>query len=509
MSALPKVLTLPVVNAPNTRVSGTNPLPASSGIVGIGVVGIMVVGQTAEASSKDARYVNCFKHTVNDEAQARKRVYCIKRSGLQSLNTPQAGSIGTAILVWTGQGTGTKLLTAFGGTNSSIYDGTTRLTTNNADTTVITGKAATISETVITNTPTIYITSTDSTGWYYTDAGTVTKISDAQYPGNAGLTLAGGGAHMDGFTFQMDTRGGIWNTDLNSITSWTATGTISANIYPDQGRGCIKFKDKIIAFGSESMEPFYNAGNATGSPLTRIAHMAQKVGLVHSDALTSISDNLFWVGSTPQGGLSVYQYDGSLSRISPPEVDAVLLLAGAGAVKLTALRDYGLSFIIVKASSTIYCYCIEEKFWFIVTSQLGFVRYAGLSSGTSQVVYGVSELSTSGKVYTINPQSKVFQDDSVSFSARWQMQNIDPGNGKWVTYDRAELVGDIESSSSEVSLVWSDDDYVTYSNPRTLDMSLNIPFTTRLGRTDRPRAFAGVHSANKPMRIEALRLRIS
>jgi hypothetical protein len=503
-----KILSMPVVSALNTRVSASNPLPATSGVVGIGVVGLMVVGQSVDPTSKDARYINCFKQTVSDEAHGKRTYRCVKRSGLASLNTPQSGSIGTSILVWSGQGSGTKVITAFGGTNSSIYDGTTRLTTNNADTTVITGKAASITETTVSNTATLYITSTDSTAWYYQNAGTVTKISDAQFPGNNSLTLAGGGAHMDGYIFQMDTLGGIWNSDLNSITSWTAAGTINANIYPDKGVGCVRWKQYIIGFGAESMEFFYNAGNATGSPLTRIAHMAKRIGAVSADAITSISDNIFFCGSTPQGGLSIYQYDGEVSRISPPELDAVLLLAGASNIKLTAYRDFGLSFIIVKAGTTQYEYCIEEKFWSVRLSHLGFCRFAALSTGTSQVSYAVSELVTSGKVYTINPASRVFQDDSQTYTARMQLLAIDPGNGRFVAYEQAEVVADVESSTSALTLVWSDDDYVTYSTGRSLDLSTNVPRTHRLGGTDKPRAFALVHSSNTPMRVSELRLRV-
>lgn len=497
-----KTLRLPFVSPLNTRISAINPLPASSGIVGIGIVGIMVVGQSVEPTAKDARFVNCFKHTVGGE---KGRTYCVKRSGLGVLNTPQSGSIGTALLVWTGQGTGTKLISAYGPTNSSIYDGTTRLVTNNADTTVITGKATGITETAISGTATLAISSTDHTGWYYQNAGTVTKITDAQFPS----TLAGTFAHLDGFAFIADTLGGIWNSDLNSITSWTALGTINMTAYPDKGVACIRFKQYIIGFGTESMEVFYNAGNATGSPLSRIQHMAQKVGCVSADALTSIADTLFWCGSTPQSGLSIYQYDGNLSRVSPPEIDAVLLLAGASNIKLTALRDFGLSFILVKAGSSQYAYCIEEKFWFIWTSPLGFLRFAGLSSGSSQVVYGISELSTSGKMYTINPASRVFQDDGVAYSARAQLQTVDPGVGAFVAYEEAQVKADVEASASALELIWSDDDYMTYSNPRSLDLSTNIPKTSRLGGTRRPRAFAVTHAANTPMRLEELRLMVS
>lgn len=502
-----KQLNIPVVSSTNTRISTINYAPESSGVIGIGVIGVMVIGRTLGATDKDARYVNCFKRTVADEQEGKSIVKCIKRSGLGTLNTPQSGSIGTALLVWTGNSS--AVITAFGGTNSSIYNGTTQLATNNADTTVITGKATSITETSLSGTATIYITSTDNTGWYYQPAGTVTKISDAQYPGNNSRTLAGFGAHMDGYAFQMDTRGSIWNSDLNSITSWTATGVINANLYPDQGVGCIRWKTYIIGFGTESMEFFYNARNASGSPLSRIPSMAQKIGAVSADAITAISDTVFFCGSTPAGGLSVFTWDGGLSRISPPEIDNLLLLAGAGSIKMTVLRDWGMSFVLIKAGSTTYAYVVEEKFWFVWKSDLGFVRFAGLSTGTSQVSYGVSELSTSGKVFTINPQNRTFLDNGMPFAAVGKLQTLDPGSGAFVSYERAEIKADVESSSSPIDLVWSDDDYQTWSNSRSLDLGTNIPVTTRMGRTRKPRAYSFSHSANTPFSIEELRLMVN
>jgi hypothetical protein len=498
-----RTISLPLINPLNTRVSGTNPLPASSGVVGIGIVGIMVVGQSVDPSTKDARYVNCFKQTAGDT------VYCVKRSGLQALDTPQVSSIGTAVMVWTGQGTGQKRITAYGAVSSSIYDTTTLIATDNTVTTNIGALCNSITETTINNTATLYITASNNTGWFYQDGGTITKITDAQYPGNNSLTLAGYGAHLDGYTFQMDTRGGIWNSDLNTVSSWTATGTINANLYPDKGIACVRWKQYIIGFGTETMEFFYNAGNATGSPLTRIANMAQRVGAVHADAMVNISDSLFFTGSTSQGGLTVYMWDGAISRISPPNLDTQLILAGAGNIKMTALRDHGLSFVIVKAGSALYAYCIEEKFWFIWLSSLGFVRFAALSTGTAQVVYGVSETVASGKTYTINPSARVFADDGMAFSAQIQMKAIDPGDGRHTAYEELQVIGDVETTTSPLQVYWTDDDYNTFSASRALDLSSYAPYTTRCGGTKKPRAFGASHSATTPMRLSKLRIQVN
>ena len=494
-------ISLPLISPLNSRISGTNALPSASGVVGAGFVGTMIVGKTVDPSSKDSRNVNCFRQTVG------KTVYLVKRSGLGVLETP-AAAVGSAIMVWTGLSPGTARITAYGAVSSSIYNGTTLIATNNTVTTNISSLCKSITETVVNTTPTLYLTASNNTGWFYANGGTITRISSASFPGNAALSLAGGGAHMDGYTFQMTTNGSIWNSDLNSISTWTASGYINANIYPDQGIAARRWRQYIIGFGSESMEFFYNAGNASGSPLSRVANMAQKVGAVSADAITQIGDTIFFAGSTSQGGLSVFQFDGQVTRISPPEIDAVLILAGASSIRMTTIRDFGLSFIHVYAGGTIYAYCVEEKFWFIWQSSLGFVRFAQLSTGNNQVVYGVSESVATGKTYTINPASRVYSDDSMTYSMQAQIAPVDPGDGEHVAYEEVQVIADVENTTSPLAITWSDDDYNTWHAPRTVDLSDSVPFVTRLGGTRSPRVFAVTQNANAPLRIEKLRITV-
>ena len=499
---------LPLNGAPNTRVSAITALPTSSAVCGIAVCGISVCGRGAQPTDKDARFVNCFPHTVADALGGGSRRYLVKRSGWQALNTPRTGHVGNAILVWSGQGAGTKVMTAFGNTASSIYDGTTRLTTDAVDTTSITGIATGITETTISGTATLAITSDDNTAWYYQDGGTVTKITDAQFPGNASKTLAGTFANMDGFAFILTTLGELWNPDVNSLTGWTANSYVTAGTYPDMGVAAVRWKAYIIAFGTQSMEFFRNAGNV-GSPLVRVQEMAMKIGAVSADAITSIADTIFFCSSTPQGGLSILQWDGQLSRISIPEVDALLQLAGPSSVKMSVMRDFGLSFVIVIAGGITHVYCIEENQWvrwLYGGNEILWTKCAGVSVGSAQVQYAISSLSESGKVFTVNPQARTFQDNGSAFTATAQMQTLDPGHGAFTAYDELEIKGDVESSTSAVTVYISDDDYGTWTSVGTLDMSTNLPKLSALGGTDYPRAHKFEHSANLPMRIEELRL---
>jgi len=305
----------------------------------------MVVGATSASSTKDAKYVNCFGMTVPDALTGKTKLYTVKRPGWATSVTPASGNIGTAIFVWTGSSSGTDVISAFGSTNSTIYNGTTSLG-------AITGKARSINETVVGTTATLLVASGDNTGWYYdTGVGTMTKIADADFPGNAGKTTVGGFAVIDGFNCIMDSTGALWASDLNSVTAWTSTSFDTANSYADKGIGCVRHRNFVMAFGTESIEFYQNAG-LSPFPLAKASAMTVKVGAISADAIAQIADTTFWAGSTPQGGISVFQYDGGLSRISTPEIDTNLILAGASNISLTTLRIYGRSMVLVNAGAS-------------------------------------------------------------------------------------------------------------------------------------------------------------
>lgn len=481
---------IPLSGGYNTRIELAS-TSASTGYVGIGVVGVMIVGKTSPSSQKDRRFINCFYHTIEN------RRFTVKRPGFAEHTTPSAGNKATGLLIWTGEASGVKVISAFGVTNSVVYDGVTSLG-------AITGKCTGISETIITTTPTILVSSSDNTAWYYTGTGSMTKITDADFPGNASKTLAGTFVHMDGYACIMDTTGAVWASDLNSLTGWTATSFDSANAYPDKGIGLARHKNFIMAFGTESVQFFYNAG-LTPFPFTKSTAMTLKIGAISAEAITQISDTVFWCGSTPQGGLSIYQFDGGISRISTPEIDNVLLLAGASNISMTTYRMFGLSFVICITGQSTLVYCIEEKAWHEWSSRFPlWYKCVGVSIGATMVNYAVSNVSPSGKVYTSNPASYVFSDDGVSYTAKIQTENSDHGTNRRKFFSEIELVCDIEPTSSPITLSYSDDDYQSFTTYGDLNLNDERPRATRLGASKK-RAWRLEHSANTPFRIEEIR----
>jgi hypothetical protein len=256
-----------------------------------------------------------------------------------------------------------------------------------------------------------------------------------------------------------------------------------------------------MAFGVESLEFYFNAG-LSPFPLARAHAMTQKVGAVSADAIARIADTIFWCGTTPEGGMSIFQWDGNLARISQPEIEAIMILAGASNISLTTIRFYGRSFVLVKAGPTTLAYCVEEKMWheWNSTTPLWY-KCASVMIGGTQVNYAVSNVSTSGKVYLMNHASLQFTDDGTTYTARIQSDQRDEGTDNTKFYHDQSIVADVESSTSNLTVAYSDDDYASYTTAGTLDLSASRPLKlTGLGSSKR-RAWVYTHSANTPMRL--------
>jgi hypothetical protein len=180
-----------------------------------------------------------------------------------------------------------------------------------------------------------------------------------------------------------------------------------------------------------------------------------------------------------------------------------LILVGPNNISITTERWYGLSFVVVNANLTTYVYCLENKTWHERTGTRLWYKCVGLSIGDTVLTYGISKTSTSGKVYVINPSAFVFTDDSVTYTAVWQTAPEDHNTSKRKFCSGVEFVCDREITTSNMTLMRSDDDYQTFSTFGTIDLSSDRPRLTRLGSYICG-AWRGEHSDNTPFRIRYL-----
>lgn len=145
-----------------------------------------------------------------------------------------------------------------------------------------------------------------NTGAVVSSAGVVTQIVDADY---TAWTKKSNIVALDGYLFQADTDSGyIYNSDLNTPTSWTATGRILAASYPGIIVRLMRVRNFLVAFKTSSLEFYQNDGNPTpGSPLSAVPQLTQKYGCSSPHLITEVSDGIIFAGFDPAGVVGIYK----------------------------------------------------------------------------------------------------------------------------------------------------------------------------------------------------------
>ena len=142
---------------------------------------------------------------------------------------------------------------------------------------------------------------------------------------------------MDGYAFILGADEYIYNSDLNSLSSWTAGNRIRKQIRSDVPVGLMKFKNQILACGQDSGEVFVNQGNPSGSPLSvvkgaafsiglgKMAEAAYNIGQTHYSV--ELDNRLYFIGrrSATAEAQSLFVYDGqTFEQVGNDSVDRIL-----------------------------------------------------------------------------------------------------------------------------------------------------------------------------------------
>lgn len=205
----------------------------------------------------------------------------------------------------------------------------------------------------------------------YTISGvTVTQVTDAQYP----ATTVRGAVYLNGRLYVMEPDGTIWNSAEDDFTSWAGTDFVSAEFEADKGVCLAKQGEYVIALGQYTTEAFYDAGNATGSPLSPVNAAVMLIGCAHANSVSQTESSLVWVaqqkgqGSTFHKGRFVVIMTGygSYTRISTPDVERILDQDAFSQVYADILTISGHVFYILSlgASDTTLVYDFRSKLWY-------------------------------------------------------------------------------------------------------------------------------------------------
>jgi hypothetical protein len=562
-----------------------------------------VDGSATLTASQDQRFLNCVFTAGQNAATGRPVVYVEKRPGWTVESIVAANNVSTGLIK---TDSFNSVISAFGSTNSTIYDGQVSVG-------AITGRAMYFTETLISSVGYVLIKSSDGTGWYYTsdaksqtsytgDTHTNTTVDNiastaGMYSGQAisgsgiqagtriasvdsssqitldtaatataaGVTLTktpiakildadfvttgstvSAFVEMDGYVFYANADGYVYNSDLNSVSAYTSTGKVAAQMAPDPPNAVARHKNLVIGWGHSSMEAFYNAGNASGSPLTRAVQFFSRVGALDQRSVATLADDIYFVGSAKYGDVSVMRLRNLAPQpVSTPAVNKILgtVVSTGGYVYLSAFQlgghPYVAAFATIGTDDTDLLLLETGEELLLETSDsivlemdpnasASFARMlvynaaldvwsewdcdeatyvAGIGSGGVNQVIATSRVKTDGKVYTIKPASggEAHRDDGSTYSMEIRTARIDHGTEYRKFVKCVRLVAD-DQSSGTVTLEASDDDYDSWVTLGTFDLTKKDKRIYRCGSYRGGRAYRLTHSADAAFRAEALEI---
>jgi len=207
-----------------------------------------------------------------------------------------------------------------------------------------------------------------------TQYGVVTRVTDIDYP----TITARGLVYLNGVFYVMDTDGNIFNSADEDATSWDPAEFVAAQFEPDGGVALIKHLNYIVAFGEYSTEMFYDAGNATGSPLLPVQNGVVQVGCADGDSVDIIDSQIFFVGQSKAAGQAVAKgkFIGKLNgtqveKLSTPDIDRILDLDDFADTEATTFKVGGHSYYHLRLGTTgisiVYDASIQQ--WYVWTTR--------------------------------------------------------------------------------------------------------------------------------------------
>lgn len=291
----------------------------------------------------------------------------------------------------------------------------------------------------------------------------------------------------------------IYNSDTDNPYSWNPINFIVAEQFPDNLSALARQNNMLVAFGTESTEFFYDAGNAAGTPLARNTSYTLQVGIAAPNAILQNEKFCVFTGQSRSGGRAAWLLDGFVpKKISDEYIERILDAEGTALVDATGfgIRTNGHFFYVLNLTSKTLVYDLEERMWH-EWSGINVINASDDSTGKAILQDG-----SNGKLYYMDPTLGTDNGTNISMEAFTSKLDFDTMNIKAI--QSLTVVSDLVGTTTTMQLRWSDDDYRTWSDWRTINF---VPraFLTSLG-SFRRRAFNLKYSGGLPARFESLEL---
>ena len=447
--------------------------------------------------AKDSRSTNCVFETRDQKREFVKRpglVYCSQVAAV----TPPASLLSQGLVSFNN-----KIIAVVANTVYSVNP-TTYAQTTVGSTSVSTGFCYFTKTTLDSN----LFFHNKVNGYLYTSGGAYS--SPATLP--AGPYVAGT-VFLDDYVFvgtATDNR--IYNSDLGDPGTWDALNYVTFEQTADSLVAITKHLNYLVAFGKFSTQFYYDAGNATGSPLALSQSYSLETGCATGDSIVSTDNTVLWMGATKTQGRSIYMLEGvSPVKVSTNAIDKILDRDDLSKVAAYSYKFAGHTLYILSlhASNVTLVYDINEKMWYQWT------QYAIASTGQPGAGTWIESYFRPSFYAQVNSipfvldddtatiyylSTTTYQDNGQAIYCRSITDLSDNGSTKRKFFGRLEIVGD-KTSGATLQVRHTGDDYNTWSSYRTVDLNASRS-QIYLGGADRRRAWEFLVTSNTPLRLD-------
>jgi len=309
-------------------------------------------------------------------------------------------------------------------------------------------------------------------------------------------TLAFGSAWLDGFFFIYGTDGKVYNSNLDDPRTWAALDSIKPQTDIGYPTRLTRYLNYIVTFGSTGYFGFFDAGNATGSPLSPVPNFTGQIGCASPYSVCTVGNSLLWLGRDPTGSYGVYELVGTnIKKVSTDAIDRVLNANRDSFAKGTFLyigghRGYYLS-------SYGLFYDVETGTWSYFTNgsyDNSFGPWSCWFTAGNYIFHAYS--STAGKPSVCTLSGTTYQEFGSAINVKVVTNEFDRSN-RWKFIHEIDLISDKVNGTPLIR--WTDNDFQSWSSSYSFNTSNNKSSIYRLGRTRR-RSFEITHTDNTAFR---------